>query len=265
MTRIAAALAVAVLGSGCIINTTDNGEGSVNLYWDFVRNAPAQPGGYVVYDADLIGSGNSSCPESGVEVVEVRSPTGTISVSCTYGGVQGLTFDNVREGTQSFRVRGWRSVGGTDRLVFEHTVVANVLGGSTIDVFADVEPVRADIDLVAYFSYGPGQYYATCNEALNPVVAYDLFDSLGTLIDSAGNVPCGPGASAFPLTVILDTLDLDTYSIRLKGYTGAPQVRTFDSCTSNALKYLAFDHFATHTGAGAIEVDLFTPPACTEL
>jgi hypothetical protein len=264
MTRFAAVLAAAVLGSGCII-TTDDGEGSVNLYWDFVRNAPAQPGGYVVYDEDLVGTGNSSCPESGVETVDVTSPSGTQSVSCTYGGVQGITYDNVPEGNQSFRVRGWRRVGGVERLVYDHSVVANVVGGRTIDAYVDVEPVIANIDLVAFLSYGPGQYYATCNDALNPRVAYDLYDSLGTLIERVSNVPCPAGASAFPLPVIVGALDLDTYSIRLKGYTGASQLRTFDSCTSNALKFLEFDHFSTHTGAGEIEVDLFTPPACTDL
>jgi hypothetical protein len=262
MTRIAAVLAAAVLGSGCII-TSEDSQGTVNVYWDFVRNAPAQPGGFVIYDEDLVGSGNSACPQSGVELVDVTSPNGTASVTCTYGGVQGITFDNVTEGSRTFRVRGWRNVGGADRLVYDHSVTASVVGGASVDVIIDVEPVMADIDLVAFYTNVAGTpfTYNTCNEAQNPDTTYQLWDSFGTLVDEA-TVGCPAGASALALPIIIGTLDLDTYTTRLQGFTTFVDP-VFDSCTSNAAKYLEFDHFTDHTGAGRVEIDLFTPPSCT--
>jgi len=263
MTRIAAVLAAAVLASGCYVSDDGDHQGSVNLYWDFIRNAPAQPGGYVVYDQSLVGTGDSWCPESGVENVDVTFSGGTLTFPCTYAGVQGVTLDFLAEGSQQFRVRGWRTDAGVERLLWDHTVTASVVGGRVVDVYVDVEPVSADLDVIAYFAYGDGLYYATCNEALNPTVTYDVFDSLGTLVLTSNGVGCPANASAFPLPVIVDRLDLDYYSIRLKGFTGAPAVRTFDSCFSEAQKYWEFDHYTDQVAGAAVDFDLVTPPFCT--
>lgn len=265
MTRIAAVLAAALAASGCIISTDDHDTGSVNLYWDFLRYAPDAPGaasdGFVLYDGDLVGTGDSACPESGVQTVDVTTPNGTLTFPCTFAGVQGVTLDALPEGNVTVRVTGWRRDGGVDRVLWDGSFTVNVVGRSTVDAYVDVDPVAADLDVVAYLSFGPDQYYATCNEAQNPNVSYQLYDSLGTLV-LTDTVGCPAGASAFPLPVIVSTLDLDTYTVRLQGFTGAAQTRTFDSCVSEANRFWAFDHYGTHVGQGAIDLDLYTPPRC---
>lgn len=260
MKRAAAILAAALAASGCFITDDTPSQGSVNLYWDFVRNAPAQPAGYVIYDQDLVGVGDQACAESGVETVDVTSPAGTLTFPCTYSGVQGVTLDLLPAGNQTFRVRGWRTDGGVERLLWDHTVTAQVVGGRTVDVYVDVEPLSADIDVFAYFTYGANQDYGSCAAAESPVVTYDVFDSWGTkILTTSAGVAC----TAYPLPAIVDRLDLDYYSIRLKGFTGAPSVRTFDSCLSESQKYWEFDHYAAATGVNGQAFDLYTPPACS--
>lgn len=265
MTRFAAVLAAAALAtSGCIITTDDPGVGSVTVYWDFLRYAPDAPGasasGFILYDEDLVGTGNSSCPESGVESVDVTSPNGTLNFPCTYAGVQGVTLDGLPEGNVTLRVKGWRR-DGIDRVLWDGAIQVNVLANRTVEAYVDVDPVSADLDVVAYLSYGTNQFYATCAEAANPEIDYELYDSLGTLV-LRDTVLCPGATSAFPVGVIASTMDLDTYTIRLQGFTGATPTRTFDSCTGPSLKFLAFDHYDTHIGANAIDLDMFTPPKC---
>ena len=103
MRRLALTLATAVLGTGCIIGDDDDatvGVGSVIVYWDFVRNAPAQPGGAVLVRLEPRGRRDRSRARSrAVEVVDDRlSPARTVgqlprSTALDGVAVQGATLD----------------------------------------------------------------------------------------------------------------------------------------------------------------------------
>lgn len=267
MKRLALVLAAAVLGTGCIIHDDDFdpapiATGSVIVYWDFIRDAPAQPLGSVVYDASLVGTG-SVCDESFVDTVVIDSPAGrTAALPCVFQGVQGATIDFVPAGSRVIRVEGYRE----GVLVYEGASTVNVLANQTVAL--DTDPVDllgvpADIDLVAYFSfapYGPSDFWSSCNAAGNPEVDYEIWDSFPTLV-ATGTVLCPAGASAFPLDVFISRLELDNYTVRMKGFIGA--TREYDSCTSEAAKMMAFDHFGPQIGASGIPITLSEPPACT--
>ncbi len=262
MKRIAFAAAAALLGIGCTSSSTPE-PGSVNLYWSFQKYAPAQTSGHIDYDTSFMGTANGPCAESAVETVTVFSPAGQQTVDCVHtNGVQGLGIDGLPAGTQTFRLQGNRS----GLVVYDSTVNLDVVAGTTAanatsyDVV--VQGTFAPFDAFAYLSYAPTQYYLTCASALNPTVDYTVYDVHGNAV-LADSVLCQDPANGFPVISVND-LDLDNYTIRMTGWTGpAPQVRTFDSCTSDALKLLAFDHFDAQTGAGGLAVTLDTPPACT--
>ncbi|MFO0583104.1 MAG: hypothetical protein U0229_12600 [Anaeromyxobacter sp.] len=269
MTRIAAVLAAALVSTGCIV-TSDNppaSTGSVILYWDFLRYAPsnaAQQNGFILYDASLVGaSANAPCPESGVETVDVTTPNGTHTFYCLMPaqqgkGVQGVILDNLPTGNVTIRLQGWRRDGGVDRALWDGNYTVNVRGGVETQAVIDVDPVTQPIDVGGtFFTTQTNQFYATCNEASNPRVDYEVRDGLGeiVLVDS---VACPVGAGASPLPIIADTLDLDVYTIRLKGYTGNPAQRTFDACVDEQHKTWAFDHFTNHSGANALTFQLTT-------
>ncbi len=258
MKHLALVLAAAVLGTGCIV-TSDNpppAYGSVDLYWDFVRSTPGVGGGYVVYDSTLVGV-DGRCLQSDVDTVTVDAPgVAQVNVPCIYGGIQGVTIDGVFAGVSSFRVRGWRGAIAVYDDTFALDVPASPAAPASYTV--DVAAVSAPIDMFAYLSDGTN-YYTTCSSAGYPTIYYDVYDSYATHILSS-SASCS-GGSAYPLTVLLGDLDLDNYTIRMKGYQGS--TRTFDSCLSNTAKMLSFDHFVSQTGAGGLFVDLFAPPACT--
>lgn len=264
MRRLALTLATAVLASGCIIGDHDDdhtpypppgGLGSVIVYWDFVRNAPAQPQGRIVYDFDLEGPGTGACAESAVELVTVDvAGVPQYVVDCTYQGVQGATLDLVPSGAQPARIRGWRG----DFAVYESSVTLNVVPDQvTEQPVVDVEAVRAPIDLFAYLaSVSPPTDYLTCAEAGNPNLSYRLWDSLGTEIDGA-TVGCeGP----LPAPVFVGDLDLDNYVVRMQGIaTAGPDSGkvVFDSCD------YAFDHFDAQVGEAGFAPTLLTRPVPT--
>jgi len=264
MRRLAAVTAAAVLGSGCIVTDSSPSPGSINLYWDFVRNAPAQTGGTVFYDDTLVGTGTGPCAQSGVETIVFDTPAGPGSVACVYGGVQGVTIDGLDSGTQTVSVQGWRHIGGVNTLVFAQSVQVNVPSGGVRDVYVDVAAVAANLDVVAYLDYSGGTY-ASCDVALNPEIDYVLVDGAGTTIEDVVAAVTCPGTTpiAAGLFVRTGALDLDNYTIRMKGYTGAPATRTFDSCTGDgAGLWYPFDHGADQSGTFGLDLDLFTPPAC---
>ena len=264
MRRLAAVTAAAVLGSGCIFTNNSTSTGSVNVYWDFVRNAPAQTNGYVIYDQSLVGAVDGPCAESGVEVVVFDTPAGQGSVPCVYGGVQGVTIDGLDTGTRTVTLRGVRRIGGMDTVVFEQSAQVQVPDGGARDLYMDVTAVAANLDVVAYFDYSGGTY-PSCDLAFNPEVDYVLVDGAGTTIEDVVAAVTCPGTVSISagLPVRTGALDLDNYTIRMKGYTGAPAERTFDSCTGDgAGLWYAFDHGDDQSGSSGLYLDLFTPPAC---
>ncbi|HEX9050967.1 MAG TPA: hypothetical protein VF841_10580 [Anaeromyxobacter sp.] len=267
MKRFAFAAAAALLGTGCISSSTTTTippqeVGSVNLYWSFEKYAPAQTSGVIDYDTTFAGTANGPCAQSAVETVTVDSPVGQQTVDCVHtNGVQGLGIDGIPAGTQPFRFRGNRS--GT--VVYDTTVNLQVVPGTNANTassyYVVVKGAYAPFDAFAYLSYAPNAFYQTCASASYPAVDYDVSDVLGNLV-LTGSVACQDPAAGFPVISVPD-LDLDNYTIRMTGWTGNPAVRTFDSCTSSTLKLLAFDHFASQTGAGGLAVTLDTPPACS--
>ncbi len=267
MKRFAFAAAAALLGTGCISSTTTTTTppqqyGSVNLYWSFEKYAPAAPGGVIGYDTSHTGTANGPCAESAVETVTVSSPLGTQTVSCVHtNGVQGLGLDGLPAGMQTFRLQGNRGA----YVVYDTTVDLQVVAGTTATTATSydvvVQGTYAPFDAFAYLAYAPSSYYATCALADYPTVDYYVYDVHGNQV-LTGSVSCQDPATGFPVIAVND-LDLDNYTIRMTGWTGpAPQVRTFDSCASDAAKLIAFDHFVAQTGAGGLAVTLGTPPAC---
>lgn len=264
MNRIAPiTLAVALAGTGCIVDSHDDGGyyddvADVIVYWDFLRYAPASPNadrnGFVLYDPYDIGTTlpNGMCAESGVEVVDVDTPAGTFSFDCVYDGVQGATLLDMPRGTYNYTITGWRG----DVAVYRTTVaITNDVSGTQNGI--DVDPVSAPIDLFAYLRYGTDLYYQTCNEAQNPTITYRVWDSAGTLVlDDA--VACPGTAVADPLPVFIGDLDLDDYTVRMQGLNASSQV-VLDSCAWQ------FDHFDTagQTGDLGIPITLDTNPVPT--
>lgn len=260
MRRLALTLATAVLASGCIIGDNDDdhfGVGSAIVYWDFIRNAPAQPGGAVLYDdATLVqpATVTGPCAQSGVETVTVDvAGVQQFVVDCVYQGVQGATLDGLPAGSVSAQIRGWRR--DVDVAVHDRTVALQVFAGQVTDQgIIDVDPVRAAIDLFGDLAFGSGPTpYGSCAQADVPNISFEVFDGYGTRIvaDDAG---C---SDPLPAPVFTGDLDLDNYTVRMQGTaTQGPfsGQKTFDSCA------VAFDHFGAQVGATGISALLLTQP-----
>ena len=259
MKRIALAAAVALLGTGCIVHDDTNyvpppGQyGSVNLYWDFVRTAPAQTAGRLVYDDSDTGT-YGACDESAVEVVEVTSPLGTVASDCVaVNGVEGMGLDGIPAGVRSFRFRGWRG----DFLVYDTTVNLEVFAGTTAatatSYSVDLDGVSANVDLFADLAYGdPGTFYASCAAAADPYLAWEIRDVFGQLVDAGDDFCNDPLPSYFGRL----PLDLDDYYLRMQGFDGGDAL-VLDSC------WLDFPHFATQIDGSGVAPTLFTLPVPT--
>lgn len=276
MKRLAAVLAAAVLGTGCIITDDDNvplvDYGSVNLYWDFIRNAPAlAPPSIIVYDESDTDPSilDGPCDESAVDFVTVDSPVGQIVVTCVYSGggpvgVEGVGIDGIPEGVRSFRVRGWRTIGGFDYAVYDRTFSLQVPGLTTTDHFLDVTGVSEPLDMFAYLASGtpPNEIdYTSCSAAIPtgstvpPNIGFEVRDVFGTLVEE-GFVGC---SDPLPAPVFTDSLELDDFKVRMTGYRVEDGAVVFDSC------WLDLAHFTPQTGVNGFAPTLFTQPvpSCT--
>jgi hypothetical protein len=258
MRRLALTLATAVLASGCIIGDDNNdpvgvGVGSAIVYWEFTRNAPALGGPVLYDDATLVPAiVTGPCAQSGVEVVTIDvAGLQQFVVDCVFQGVQGATLDGVPAGSVSAQIRGWRG----NVVVHDSTVALQVFAGQETDQgIIAVDPVRAPIDLFGDLAFGSAPtLYASCAQAENPNISYELFDGYGTRIDAAV-VGC---SDPLPAPVFIGDLDLDNYTVRMQGIGTRPpfvgQV-VFDSFA------VAFDHFAPGVGAAGVLVTLRTQP-----
>jgi hypothetical protein len=264
MRRLALTLATAVLASGCIIGDDDDdnfvGVGSAIVYWEFTRNAPAVGGPVLYDDATLVqpATVTGQCGQSGVEVVTIDTAgLPQFVVDCVYQGVQGATLDGLPAGSLSARIQGWRRVDGVDVVVHDSTVALQVLGGQETDQgIIAVDPVRAPIDLFGDLAFGAAPtLYASCAQADNPNISYELFDGYGTRINAAVAGCSDP----LPAPVFTGDLDLDNYTVRMRGTaTQGPSTGqvVFDSCA------VGFDHFVPQVGVDGVAVLLRTPPAC---
>jgi hypothetical protein len=253
MKRIALVLAAAFLGTGCFVSSDTIDYGSVNIYWDFLRTAPAQGTGFIVYDESDTGAPDGACNESGVEVVEVTSPLGTSTVSCVYSGVEGIGLDGIAEGVPSFRFRAWRGA----YLVYDTSVSLQVVGDATTNHFVDLHGVSAPLDVYGdLYNGATSQYYADClaatpvGSASPPYFGYEIRDVFGSLVVE-GTAGCAAG---LPAPVFVGDLELDNFTVRMSGYRAEDDALVFDSCPA------ALDHFVAQIGpTGRIDQVLTTP------
>ena len=201
MKRLALTLATAVLASGCIIGDDDDdhfvGVGSAIVYWDFIRNAPAQGGtGTVLYDVEPRGRRDRSCVQSGVEVVTIDvAGLQQFVVDCVYQGVQGATLDGLPAGSLSARIRGWR---GQRRRARHDRRAAGLRrpgdgsghhrrgSGARADRSVRGSRVRPGADPLRVLRARPTY----------PDISFELFDGFGTRIDAASRRLLGPAAGA---------------------------------------------------------------------
>jgi hypothetical protein len=264
MKRLALVLAAAVLGAGCgpTRSTPAPGIGSVNLYWDFDRNAPAQSGGFITYDPYPGGTVTGRCPQSQVDFVTVDTPSvAQVVVSCVYFSVQGVGIDGIDAGTQPFRVRGWRHTTGGDVAVYDETFNLDVPLSAVQSYTVHVAGVPALLDVFTFLAFGtpPGTDYATCTDATPagsaspPNLFVDIRDVAGTLIDQ-GSAAC---VGALPALSFSKLVDLDDYDVRVQGERVEDGALVFDSCSTSLA------HFAAQTGAGGFAPTAFTNPVPT--
>ncbi len=255
MKRLAFVLAAAVLGTGCHSTRTAPAVGSVNLYWDFDRTAPAQAGGFITYDAYPGGTVSGRCTQSAVDFVTVDAPGAAVSVSCVYAGVQGVGVDGVDAGTQPFRVRGWRHVSGTDVVVYDSTFNLSVPVASVQDHIVHVPGVAATLDVFGDLAYGasPGTLYPDCASAGSPNLYVAIRDAFGTLIDD-NTAGC---SDPLPAPAFSALLDLDDYQVRVQGLQLGTNALVFDSCSAS------WPHFGTQTAAGGLTLVARTNPVPT--
>lgn len=260
MNRRAAALALAAafLGTGCFVGHDDD-VGTVNLYWDFVRSAPAQGDGVIVYDDDdgELESPNPGnpftgiCEESAVEAVTIESPAGRelATVDCVFGGVEGVSLD-VIEGNRPFRFIGWRGA----YAVYDRTVSLAVRGNAVTDHFVDLNGVSQPLDLFADLATGapPNEdLYLDCAAAGSPTLEFEVRDGFFGELVLEGAAGC---ADALPAPVFVGDLELDNFDVRMRGIRTSDGAVVFDSCP------VALDHFTAQTGEQGFAALLLTNP-----
>jgi hypothetical protein len=262
MKRLALALATAALGAGCYTPPVQQ-YGSVDLYWDFFRFAPAQttsnPLQTLIYDGTFYGSAQGPCTQSAVETVTVDSAAGQVTVDCVGPGpnfAQGIGVDFLPAGSNDVRVRGWRGA----VLVYDTSVTIDVPANLISRHYIDVMPMAAPFSLSAnLFNSSVPALYPTCLAATPsasgspPNLKWQIRDVVhGDLIDTA-TVGCGL-AQSLPAPVLVDyLLDLDDFQVRVQGLRVEDNAIVLDSC------WQPLSHFAT--GSATVRAD--TPvPSC---
>ncbi|HEX9243854.1 MAG TPA: hypothetical protein VF875_15525 [Anaeromyxobacter sp.] len=248
MKRLALALAAAALGTGCGSSSSPPPQqyGSVDLFWDFIRTAPAQAAPHtLVYDSAFQGGATGPCTESAVETVTVDTAAGEVTVDCVNGpaNAQGVGIDGLPAGSNQFRVRGWRGA----VLVYDSTFTRNVPANLLTDLYVDVDAMAAPLTLdVNLYNTGSAQYYATCADATPPYLGglsatppnlqWEIKDPVFKAVIDGGTVGCGSTLPAPILSSYL--LDLDDFHIRVWGLRSEDDALFYDSC------WQTLSHFA---------------------
>ena len=225
--------------------------GDVIVYWNFSRNTLVAPFS-VLYDGNLSpGGGSRACTESGVEYVRVTDLAGALidpstpSIPCVYLGVQGATFLTFPQGSYTFVVHGYRTIGGFPVEVHrgQGTVYVNPNMQNPVTITA--AGLQGNLDVYLY----EGTPLFSC--VAGDTLGYTLVDIVGTTIDQISNIACGnPISFRVPTTGV----DLDNLDIRVQ-VTDVGGTVVLDSCVSQP-----FDHFGNDTGSFGWPVNLRPPP-----
>jgi hypothetical protein len=243
----------------------------VNLYWSFLRTAPAQQSGVIDYDTTYVGAANGPCAESAVDSVTVDSPVGQVTVSCVHtNGVQGVGIDGLPAGAQTFRFRGYRGSGSSAVLVYDSVFTLDVHANMTMNYYVAVQGVAAPLGLSAWLAYYPGPVdYTTCAAATPawgsgyssapPNLHYEIRDVVFKELVEVGTVGCAP-AQTIPAPVFSGLLDLDDYSVRVQGLRVEDNAVVLDSC------WVSLQHFANEAFEPTAVTDpIAGPPNCPAL
>lgn len=207
MIRIAAFALVALAVAGCGQPATPGL--TVTVYWEFERHTYIDGVDDIVpYDPDVnwpVGTGNRSCPQSGVDYVTVTDLNGftlTPNVPCVNQSVQGVLVPGV-VGNNTYVVTGWR----VNQLLplYQGQVTVTVPEGATTlpygTAFAAGIPSALTVTAFLADPAAPAGY-PTCGLAGIDEFQGWVEDSLGTLVWRSP-VSCGvsdtPGISFGPV------------------------------------------------------------------
>jgi hypothetical protein len=195
----------------------------VSVYWEFDRNTFIDGAtGFVPYDVNVNwppGTGNRSCPESGVDYVTITDGAGNLLadlVPCVNQSVQGALLVGV-PGPNTYVVTGWND--GSSQPWYQGAVTVNVVAGAFNYGTAIASGIPSDltIDMVLRDSFNP-LGYPTCGLAgVNRFQGW-VEDGFGTLV-WRNPVDCGPGFSPSiqygPVDRDFLTVWIDTYDDRV--------------------------------------------------
>jgi hypothetical protein len=257
---LTAALVTALTGTGCIVSSTESvATGAAHVYWSFERTAPAQPGGFITYDASYgepAAAGTSgTCPESYVDTVRVASAAGTFDIGCTgrsgNAWVQGAVVDYLPPGNNTIDLTGYRN----GQAVYRSSVDVFVPAYDVGVVYTSILGISAPLEAYAYLAFGvPATDYLNCGEAFSPNFTVDVFDVVTRKRIDGYAAGC---SNPLPAFVYTGDLDLDDYTVRMKGFDPTSGAKVFDSCDVDMA------HFGAQVGASGFAATLFTSPLPT--
>jgi hypothetical protein len=223
----------------------------VIVYWEFRRSTFVDGvAGSVTYDADVShpGIAAGSCPQSGVERVEVSDGEGTRltspDVPCIWAGVQGLTLLGFPGGLRKVVVRGFRA--GAPDVLFEGEAAVAVVPGPAIPVTVSAPGVADALSVSAVLGGGPAQ---TCGAADVQRLEARLQESSGTVV-WRGAAPCAPGDAA---VVSLGPVDRGDYRLWLEAVrtTAVPAGEVVYSACGEPIAHLAPQQVGVSLAPGA--------------
>jgi hypothetical protein len=239
--------AVALLGSGCLVTSVDNGPvGSLDLGWSFVRTR---------HDGTTVPP--YSCAVAGVDNVVLSVAGFDLAAPCADAQGDGGLFSSIPAGSQTIVVTGRRGGVALYRSQFNVTVLADQTTSRSLQVLG----IPDELDVYALFrdAGGANVGWSTCAQAGVATLGYRLVDWADTTVAS-GTVACTDPAGLSFAGAGAGSLDRDNYAIRLQGFPAASSTETFDSATtavSPTCSGQAFDHYGFDVGVAAKDVTLY--------
>lgn len=198
--------------------------GDVVIYWQFSHRLA--DGTDALYDASPAGTGQTWCPESGVDYVTIRDAAGydvdpgMPTFNCVNElGDQGVIVRTLGPGTHTWTITGYRTVSNQDVPIYQTPFTFNVASGRSSDVLVTVPGIRDDLDLGAQLSTaGTPPQPLSCAAIGATTVTYSIVDWAGGEV-RYGTFDC---AGASP-GVLLGGVERDNYAVRMQALsaTGA--------------------------------------------